>query len=906
MSGSLLAAEGLPLLRVDPALLGEGVRRAPPPAAVVAEDPVPAATQAKPAAAAIVAPVVAPAPAAAAAVPPAPPLNKQSVAPKESAPPAPPAAVPKAAAAKVAPATAALPPAAAPTAVAPLAQPPQVAERPPLAPLYSAHARAGALPQPALRTAGELAPLPTDDPTRLPVFLSASRISSHGDDETVAEGEAELRKGNTALDAERITYWRVEDEVEAVGDVRLRRDADRMSGRKLRLNMTENTGYLEQPVYSILRTPKAKQLGASLLPTPAAPPPRIVAGEVVSDTSQLTRGSGTADRLEFLGENRERLSNATYSTCSVERPDWHFEMAELELDHDRETGEAREAKLLFKDVPLFYAPWLGFSLNNQRKSGLLAPTIGSSSKTGLDVTLPYYWNIAPNMDATLSPRLMSKRGMQLSGEFRYLNANYNGQLRGEWLPDDSMLKRRRGAYSLAHVHNNLGGGFAGTLALNGVSDDTYFTDTSSRIASTSQTNLLRQGTLSYGAGGWWSATANVQRFQTLQDPSLPPVEKPYERTPQLVLTAARPEFIGGTAFNFNGEYVNFSHPTADVGRRFTLYPQVSWPLQTAGYYVTPKLGLHVTRYDLTRRNTSGPEQIVRTLPVFSVDSGMTFERDFAWFGRDLTQTLEPRLFYLLVPKRTQEQIPNFDSGATDFNYATIFSENPFTGGDRIADANQITAAVTSRLIDPQTGQEYLRGLVGQRYYLASQEVTLPGMPVRSAGASDFLVALSGQVLPKTYADVGWQYNPRDHRTERFVVGGRWQPDYAKVLNASYRFTHDSNTSPVVPGIRQIDLSAQWPLAPGWHGVGRYNYSLLEHRLIETVAGVERDAGCWVARFVVQRFATTTGGTNTSFFVQLELNGFSRIGSNPLEMLKRNIPGYGQINQPTASPAFGAN
>jgi len=929
LSGNLLAAEGLPPLRVDPALLGRGVSQVPAPSAAEAAAQVEAVG-------ALTEKMAAPAERVRRAAPFAP--STSSASPASPASPAKPVvAAPPLAEKKASPPVSALPktvPVAAPApllaapkepigaaptsarsgAVAqsataapapPLAQPPQVVERPSLAPTYSAHVRAGALPHPVLHASGELAPLPEAEQSRLPVFLSASRITQSGDDETVAEGAAELRKGNTGLDADRITYWRVEDEVEAVGAVRLRRDADRMSGEKLRLNLTENTGFLERPAYSILRTPKVRQLGVALVPQAVSPPPRIVAGEVVGDTSRLTRGSGTAERLEFLGENRERLTGATYSTCSVDPPDWHFEMRDLELDHDRETGEARDAKLVFRDVPLFYSPWVGFSLNNQRKSGLLSPTIGSSTRTGIDVTLPYYWNIAPNMDATISPRLMSKRGMQLGAEFRYLDRNYSGQMRGEWLPDDAILKRRRGAYSLYHVHNNLGGGIAGMLALNGVSDDTYFTDTSSRIASTSQTNLLRQGTLSYG-GGWWSAVANVQRYQTLQDPSLAPVGKPYERTPQLVLTASRPEFVGGTAFAFNGEYVNFSHPTADVGRRLTLNPQVSWPLQTAGYYVTPKLGLHVTRYDLTRRTSSGPEQIVRTLPTFSLDSGATFERDIAWFGRDLTQTLEPRLFYLLVPKRTQEQIPNFDSGATDFNYATIFSENPFTGGDRIADANQLTAALTSRLVDPQTGQEYVRGMVGQRYYLASQEVTLPGMPVRSAGASDFVAALSGQVLPKIYSDAAWQYNPRDRRTERFVVGARWQPEFAKVLNASYRFTHDSNTTPVVPGIRQIDLSAQWPLAPGWHGVGRYNYSLREHRLIETVAGVERDAGCWVARFVVQRFATTTGGTNTSFFVQLELNGFSRVGSNPLELLKRSIPGYGQINQPTADPAFGAN
>ncbi|MBA3904656.1 MAG: hypothetical protein C0522_13465 [Rhodocyclaceae bacterium] len=301
-----------------------------------------------------------------------------------------------------------------------------------------------------------------------------------------------------------------------------------------------------------------------------------------------------------------------------------------------------------------------------------------------------------------------------------------------------------------------------------------------------------------------------------------------------------------------------------------------------------------------------PDQLSRSLPILSVDSGLNFERDFAWQGKSLTQTLEPRLYYLRVPMRRQDNIPVFDSAVTDFDLATIFAENAFSGGDRIADANQLTAALTSRLIDPQSGQEYVRGLIGQRYYFSDREVTLPGVPARPGGAADFLAALSGQVLPKTYADAAWQYNPRDQRTERFVVGGRWQPDFAKVLNASYRFRRDVAGATPVAGIRQIDVSGQWPLGRGWYGVGRYNYSLREGRLVESLGGLEYDGGCWVARFVVQRFATTTGTANTAFFVQLELNGFSRIGSNPLEMLKRNVSGYGRINQPTSDPVFGAN
>lgn len=773
---------------------------------------------------------------------------------------------------------------------------------------------------PALKPTGQISPLQVDKDAAYPTFIAASRIDGRNDNEVVAQGDAELRRTTTSLTADQLTYWKVEDEMEAVGNVRYAKEADRMSGPKLRLNLSENTGFFEQPSYSVTRPKKEQKqaysaaLGAVAQPVRKLPSflPRdkeqktaiaTIAGEVVDAEQTLTTASGKADRLEFQGENRMRMTNATYSTCSAEDPDWYARVAELDLDYDREVAEGRDATILFKDVPLFYSPWISFSLNNKRKSGFLAPTFGTSSKSGLEFTLPYYWDIAPNMDATIAPRLMSKRGLQVNTEFRYLNYDYQGLARVEWLPNDRLAGKNRYAYSFLHLHPNLGHGFSGLVNVSGVSDGTYLRDLSTRITEASQGNLLRQGVLSYG-GGWWSATANMQVYQTLQDPALPPVSKPYERVPQLLLTASRPDFVGGTAFAFRGEYVVFDHPTRDTARRLTFYPQLSLPLLTPAWYVTPKIGLHSTRYDIERRSSTGPDSIVRNLPVFSVDAGMAFERDLDWFGKGLTQTLEPRLYYLLVPQRTQDQIPVFDSGLADFNFATIFSDNIYSGVDRIADANQLTAALTSRLIDPQTGEEYVRGMVGQRYYFAKQNVTLPGESARPGGTSDFLAALSGRLMPRTYADVAWQYDPRDGETERFVVGGRWQPDFAKVLNASYRYTRDHTFSGGTPGIRQVDFSGQWPLGRGWYGVGRFNYSLKERRIIETIGGLEYNGGCWVGRLVLQRYASATGDTNTALFVQLELNDFSKVGSNPLELLSRRIPGYGRINQMPSDPVFG--
>ena len=291
--------------------------------------------------------------------------------------------------------------------------------------------------------------------------------------------------------------------------------------------------------------------------------------------------------------------------------------------------------------------------------------------------------------------------------------------------------------------------------------------------------------------------------------------------------------------------------------------------------------------------------MTRNVPMFSLDSGVTFERGFEWQGKSLTQTLEPRLYYLYVPNRDQNRILVFDTGITDYNFAQTFAENRYSGGDRIGDANQLTAMLSSRLLDPETGAETMRASFGQRFYFTDQKVGLPATAtspaeqLRTDRYADLLGSFSGRIMEKTYADANLQYSPQVRRMERFNLGARYQPEAGKVLNAGYRYTRDQLTQ---PGLSQVDVSGQWPLAGGWHGVGRINYSIKESRMIETVAGLEYDGGCWIGRVVFQRLATQEKDSNTSFFVQLEFNGFAKVGTNPLEMLKRNVPGYGVINQ----------
>lgn len=704
------------------------------------------------------------------------------------------------------------------------------------------------------------------DRKTVPVYVTADRIDGTSGVQSVATGRVDLIKADSRLRADTVVYREKEDEVEATGNVLLTRESDEISGPHLKLKLGDSVGVFDSPTFKVEPRP-GKVSTSQYVSAPPMP------------------GYGTAARLDFLGEDRYQLDKATYSTCvpGEDGQAWFAKSADLNLNYENNEGIAHDATLVFKGVPILYTPWLSFPLNRERKSGFLAPSWGTTTQGGFEFSLPYYWNIAPDMDATLTPRLMAKRGVQYRGELRYLGKEYNGIVNGEYLPNDNVTHTSRHALTLLH-NQTLAPGLSGNLNLNGVSDDTYFTDLSSQINTVARTNLVREGRLTYGAG-WWSATTLVQRYQTLQDPALGPAAKPYERLPQVVVNAARPDLPLGLAFNFTGEYVSFNHPdnTQVQGQRTTVYPQLSLPLQTAAFYVTPKIGVHNTRYQLQQQALGTPAALSRSVPIFSVDSGVTFERDTNYFGRDLIQTLEPRLYYLRVPLREQNNIPVFDTGLADFNFAQIFSENAFSGGDRIADANQVTLAASSRLISPTSGAELAKVAVGQRWYFSDQSVSLPGVPARTGHLADYLGAITARLDRDMAIDGAIQYNPRDKQLERFNAAVRYQPETTRILNAGYRYSRDL--------LSQIDVSGQWPLGGGWSGVGRYNYSIKDKRIVESVAGLEYNEACWAVRFVVQNVATATNRTSSAFFVQLQLNGFSSLGANPSNLLRRNVPGY---------------
>jgi len=690
--------------------------------------------------------------------------------------------------------------------------------------------------------------------------IDAERIDGVADLELTARGNVELKRDGTTIFSDFLRFNQEFGRIEADGGVRLEMDGDRFFGPRLRFDAHEETGVFDEPSYLIQREQTAR---------------------------------GKAERIDFLSRDRYRLTGSTYTTCAPGQDDWVLETGNLDLDYAVEEARATDAKLKFFDTTVLALPFAKLPLEKRRKSGLLAPYYAQTSARGLEIGVPYYWNIAPEQDATIMPIYMSKRGVQLTGDYRYLGRNYAGDLRLEYLPDDRKFDDSRTGFSLRHRHQ-ITPQLTGLIDYNKVSDDRYFADLKSQVRLTSIGVLPREGSLQYsGALGRFSygATARVQRFQTLQDP-LAPTIPPHERLPQLTFSGAMNNIGGLVDLDLPAQYVRYSHPTLAEGGRFGINPTLTVPFLAPGWYVRPKLGLRYIGYDLSRVTPGAPvgtpTQPNATIPWLSVDSGLMFERPLQWRGRTVTQTLEPRLYYVNVPFRDQSQMPLFDTALADFNFAQIFNENRFSGGDRFGDANDLTVALSSRLLG-SGGTESMRATIAQKFHFRDERVGLtPNSPLRTGRNSDILASIDGQLSDAWHFDAALQYKPGSDKLDRFNIAGRYSPAIGKVLSASYRQDRLQ--------LRQIDISGQWPFARGWYAVGRYNYSMLDGRLLEGLAGLEYNAGCWVFRTVFQRLQTTTDTSTTGVFFQVELTGLGEIGTDEtVTLLKRSVPGYSVTN-----------
>ena len=718
-------------------------------------------------------------------------------------------------------------------------------------------------------------------------YVTGDSVSGKTEDVVTVKGSAELRRPGTVIRADTVQYQQSLDKATASGHVRLNRQGNVYEGTELDITVGTFEGFFLKPQFQLLKN----------------------------------KAVGDAERVDFLGEKKSVISQASYSTCrrvpgAEWLPDWLLKATRIEMDTEEDVGVAEGAVLRFKDVPILALPTMSFPLSSKRKSGMLPPTIATDSLNGIEITTPYYWNIAPNQDATLYPTISSKRGINMGAEYRYLQSHYGGQTRFDLMPNDKLRDSNRWGLSSQHQQrmDTSIGAVGLNLNLNRVSDDNYWRDFPRAYGSLTQRLLPTDFSANWSSGAW-SMNLLASKWQTLQDLSAP-IVPPYDRLPQWTLNYNKLD-LGGFDVSAETQVTRFRADAALTGQangtRSILSAQVSRPFKLPGFYLTPKMSAFAADYKFDTALSNGATRATLTSPTFSLDTGLVFDREATFFGRNFVQTLEPRAFYVYTPYRDQSLLPNYDSAARDFNFASLFTENPYSGYSRVADNNLLTLGLSSKLLDSATGAEVVRVGMAQRFRFAVQNVTLPGGVPASDRWSDLLVGTAVNWSPNWSLDTTQQISPADFRSTRATVGLRYTPGSFKVLNAAYRYQKDSS--------EQLEMSWQWPLGQlfggaqedgrspdggRWYTMGRMNYSISDKKLVDSVVGFEYDAGCWVGRAVLENVTRSDATTNKRILFQIDLIGFASLGQSTLKTLRSNIPRYQSLRETIETPGRFSN
>jgi LPS-assembly protein len=693
---------------------------------------------------------------------------------------------------------------------------------------------------------GAFRPLVYDPNPPVRIQADASQVLQH--EQSIFLGNVYVRQGGKELWADSLRYHLDEDTAEVEGEVAYREAGLTLWASRGFMDFAADTGFVEGPRFRL--------------------------------DAQQARGH--AKRAELLPNDVSRYEDGLFTYCAAGSRDWLLKASEITLDRRKGVGSAKHARLWFKGVPIAYTPYASFPIDDRRKSGLLAPTLNFDSGDGYDVAIPYYWNIAPHRDATFTPRLIRDRGWQLRTELRFLNPTNAGELDLEYLPNDKLRGDDRAAFSMDYTQR-LTRRLSADVDLNYLTDEDYLRDLGTSLATVSQTQATSRARLAYRTPAF-TFTGLVQQIQTL-DPDIADTAKPYQIRPKLRFDMPIPQRLGPLDLAMRGEAVRFAHDDRVNGTRVDLEPSVALPLVSLSGYVTPKVALRHTRYQLEDGGPDQPESPSRTVPIASLDTGLFVERSYDLFGGRYVHTLEPRLFYLYKPKRAQDDIPLFDTADFDFSFPNLFRESRFSGADRVGDDNALTVALTSRLLDDQSGREVIRGSIGQRIHFADRQVTLSGVPNR-AGTSPVVVELG--LSPTRYLSLAGEviYDALEGRTDKGSARLHLEPDRGHVFNLSHRFRRGD--------LEQVDVSGLWAITPRWKAVARWNYSLAEDLNLEILGGLQYESCCWsvmLARRVHRNEADRELGLEHSFFVQFVLKGLGRYG-NPLEdLLERGILGY---------------
>jgi LPS-assembly protein len=694
-----------------------------------------------------------------------------------------------------------------------------------------------------------------------------------------AKGNAILKKGNKTIKAEVIEYDEVSEKIITTGNTNIDLGSMSLRGSNLSFKLSDETGQMDDASFNFKNSDKQEKSV-------------IKKGVVVTKRSYDFRGDAKA--IFFEGENKKRFQSSRITTCEADSDDWYLKSSNMEVNTKTDRANASNAILEFKGLPVLYTPYIDFSLNKNRKSGFLGSTFGTTSQSGFEFRVPYYFNISPNMDATLTARYLGKRGPLADGEFRYLTENYSGFNQLQYMNhDQSSGQDNRYYVKLDHQHK-FNNGWSASYNFQKVSDDTYFSDLATMIQVTSVVNLPQRANINY-AGETWKFNALTEKYQTLTNAS----NSPYQRLPQLNLSGRKDfdsyilDLKSQWAYFDKDEKFTYGLNEKPTGSRLSITPGISVPFTETYGYIKPKLSANVRSYNLNNSNIGNKDIFT---PIVSVDSGMYFDRTVNLQNQNFTNTLEPRLFYVYIPYKDQSALPNFDTGLADLNMQTLFSENQYNGQDRINDANQLTASITSKFID-KNGKERLSGTLAQRYYFEDRKIFGTELNAKKAN-SDIFMGATVRLANSLNLDAMFQYDPDSSKLLRSTLSSRYNPEPGKILNLSYRMIE--NVSDSNQDLKVFNAAGQWPLGNRFYSIARYNYDLKTSQTIEVLGGVEYDGGCWVARTVFDRISLPTNPEpNYTFFMQLELNGLGTIGSDARKLnnfLYRNVPGVRTVNQ----------
>ena len=721
------------------------------------------------------------------------------------------------------------------------------------------------------------------------VEIEGDNLETLLDRKMKARGNAILKKGNKTIKAEVIEYDEVSEKLTTTGNTNIDLENMSIAGSKLIYKLSDETGRMDNAIFNFKQDNKQEKSS-------------LKNGSLITKKAYEYRGN--AKTIFFEGENNKRLESSRVTTCEADSDDWYLKSSNMEVNTKTDRVNASNTVVEFKGVPVLYTPYINFSINQNRKSGFLSPTFGTTTKSGFDFQIPYYFNISPNMDATVTARYLGKRGPQADGEFRYMEENYSGKNQIQFMShDESSGQDNRYFVNLQHKHS-FGNGWSGSYEFQKVSDDAYFSDLATMIQVTSAVNLPQRANISY-ADSTWKFNALTEKYQTLTSKD----NSPYQRLPQLDLLG-RKEYENYVLDvksqwvyfdrdkKFDSQYtVNSSVNEKVTGSRFSMTPSITIPINETYGYIKPKFSTNIRSYSLNNLNGSAAykNQDILT-PIMSIDSGMYFDRSISFFNQNYTNTVEPRLFYVYIPFKNQSNLPIFDTGLSDLNMQTLFSENQYNGQDRINDANQLTAALTSKFID-KNGKERLSGVIAQRYYFEDRKIFSDTSDAKKAN-SDIFVGASARLANSLNLDGMWQFDPTANKILRNTISTRYNPEPGKMLNLSYRMI--DNIISGADDLKTINAAGQWPLGNRFYSIGRFNYDLKTSQTIEILGGIEYDGGCWAARTIFDRISLPTSpAANYTLFMQLELNGLGAIGtdSNKLNnFLYRNVPGVRTINQ----------